>query len=50
MRRTGGRLDLTARLDRAVTTGAFAVPSDREGLPTRRKLALLEHLPGTTLR
>jgi 2-dehydro-3-deoxygluconokinase len=45
-------LDLTARLDRAVTTGAFAVaaPGDWEGLPTRRELPLLRSLPGTTLR
>jgi 2-dehydro-3-deoxygluconokinase len=45
-------LDLAARLDRAVTTGAFAVaaPGDWEGLPTRRELALLQSPPGTTLR
>jgi 2-dehydro-3-deoxygluconokinase len=45
-------LDLTGRLDRATATGAFAVASsgDWEGLPTRRELALLDSLPGSTLR
>ncbi|MWA02681.1 sugar kinase [Actinomadura sp. LD22] len=45
-------LDLPARLNRAVTTGAFAVasPGDWEGLPTRRELPLLEAPPGTTVR
>ncbi|GII58606.1 ribokinase [Planotetraspora thailandica] len=45
-------LDLAGRLDRAVTTGAFAVasPGDWEGLPTRAELALLDTLPGSTLR
>ncbi|MEO3809253.1 sugar kinase [Sphaerisporangium sp. B11E5] len=45
-------LDLAARLDRAVTTAAFAVasPGDWEGLPARHELHLLDSLPGTTLR
>ncbi|GIH25863.1 ribokinase [Acrocarpospora phusangensis] len=45
-------LDLTGRLDRAVTTGAFAVASsgDWEGLPSRSELGLLDALPGSTLR
>ncbi|ETK37011.1 sugar kinase [Microbispora sp. ATCC PTA-5024] len=45
-------LDLAGRLDRAVTTGAFAVASegDWEGLPTRAELALLDSPPGSTLR
>ncbi|MGN9912372.1 sugar kinase [Phytohabitans sp. LJ34] len=45
-------LDLTGRLDRAVTTGAFAVAArgDWEGLPTRAELALLDAVPGTTVR
>ncbi|MET8008100.1 sugar kinase [Nonomuraea glycinis] len=45
-------LDLTGRLDRATATGAFAVASsgDWEGLPTRRELALLDSMPGSTLR
>lgn len=45
-------LGLAARLDRAVTTAAFAVatPGDWEGLPTRRELSLLDASPGTTLR
>ncbi|MFC4585848.1 sugar kinase [Sphaerisporangium corydalis] len=45
-------LDLAGRLDRAVTTGAFAVasPGDWEGLPARHELGLLDSLPGTTLR
>lgn len=44
-------LGLTARLDRAVTTGAFAVaaPDDWDGLPTSRELPFLRSLPGTTL-
>ena len=45
-------LDLAGRLDRAVTTGAFAVasPGDWEGAPTRNELGLLDSLPGSTLR
>jgi len=45
-------LDLTGRLDRAVTTGAFAVAvrGDWEGLPTRAELGLLDAVPGTTVR
>ncbi|MET7403374.1 sugar kinase [Dactylosporangium sp. NPDC005572] len=45
-------LDAGGRLDRAVTTGAFAVATrgDWEGLPTRDELALLDHAPGTALR
>jgi 2-dehydro-3-deoxygluconokinase len=45
-------LDAGARLDRAITTGAFAVATrgDREGLPTRAELSLLDHAPGTTIR
>ncbi|GIF48232.1 2-dehydro-3-deoxygluconokinase [Asanoa ferruginea] len=45
-------LDLTGRLDRAVSTGAFAVasPGDWEGLPTRADLELLDAQPGSTLR
>jgi len=45
-------LDLTDRLDRAVTTGAFAVasPGDWEGLPTRAELTLLDTGPESTLR
>jgi 2-dehydro-3-deoxygluconokinase len=45
-------LDLTGRLDRAVTTGAFAVATrgDWEGLPTRTDLGLLDAVPGTTVR
>ncbi|SNS70581.1 2-dehydro-3-deoxygluconokinase [Asanoa hainanensis] len=45
-------LDLTGRLDRAVTTGAFAVasPGDWEGLPTRSELDLLDTGPESTLR
>ncbi|MFJ3591212.1 sugar kinase [Streptomyces sp. NPDC090231] len=41
-----------ARLDRAVTTGAFAVASsgDWEGLPRRDELGLLRVPPGATLR
>ncbi|MET8256650.1 hypothetical protein ACFYPG_08595 [Micromonospora sp. NPDC005553] len=40
------------RLDRAVTTGAFAVATrgDWEGLPDRAELALLDHEPGGTVR
>ncbi|GGK64274.1 ribokinase [Sphaerisporangium melleum] len=45
-------LGLAGRLDRATVTGAFAVatPGDWEGLPARSELALLDALPGTTLR
>ncbi|MEV6864116.1 sugar kinase [Streptosporangium subroseum] len=45
-------LDLAGRLDRAVTTGAFAVasPGDWEGAPTRNELGLLDSPPGSTLR
>ncbi|RAO28197.1 2-dehydro-3-deoxygluconokinase [Micromonospora noduli] len=45
-------VDASARLDRAVTTGAFAVASrgDWEGLPDRAELALLDHGPGGTVR
>ncbi|WP_435204166.1 sugar kinase [Micromonospora sp. bgisy143] len=45
-------LDASGRLDRAVTTGAFAVASrgDWEGLPDRAELALLDHGPGGTVR
>ncbi|MEV4495604.1 sugar kinase [Micromonospora arborensis] len=44
--------DAPARLDRAVTTGAFAVATrgDWEGLPDRAELTLLEHGPGGTVR
>jgi 2-dehydro-3-deoxygluconokinase len=44
--------DPEARLDRAVTTGAFAVasPGDWEGAPTRAELGLLGSAPGTVLR
>lgn len=44
--------DVPARLDRAVTTGAFAVATrgDWEGLPDRAELALLDHGPGGTVR
>jgi 2-dehydro-3-deoxygluconokinase len=44
--------DASGRLDRAVTTGAFAVatPGDWEGLPDRAELALLDHGPGGTVR
>ncbi|MFF0173009.1 sugar kinase [Micromonospora profundi] len=44
--------DVPARLDRAVTTGAFAVATrgDWEGLPDRAELALLDHGPGGTIR
>ncbi|MET8350749.1 sugar kinase [Micromonospora sp. NPDC005206] len=44
--------DAPARLDRAVTTGAFAVATrgDWEGLPDRAELALLDHGPGGTVR
>lgn len=40
------------RLDRAVTTGAFAVasPGDWEGAPTRAELGLLAAGPGTVMR
>ncbi|MEW2426605.1 sugar kinase [Micromonospora sp. NPDC047644] len=45
-------VDASARLDRAVTTGAFAVATrgDWEGLPDRAELALLDHEPGGTVR
>ncbi|WP_432840497.1 sugar kinase [Dactylosporangium sp. CA-092794] len=45
-------LDQGGRLDRAVTTAAFAVATrgDWEGLPTRDELPLLDHAPGTALR
>lgn len=45
-------LDTAARLDRAVTTGAFAVASrgDWEGAPTRAELGLLAATAGTVLR
>ncbi|MFI6348794.1 sugar kinase [Streptomyces sp. NPDC050560] len=44
--------DIPARLDRAVTTGAFAVaaPGDWEGAPTRAELPLLGAAPGTVVR
>ncbi|GAA4572008.1 sugar kinase [Micromonospora coerulea] len=44
--------EVDARLDRAVTTGAFAVATrgDWEGLPTRAELALLDHAPGSAVR
>ncbi|MVU78248.1 sugar kinase [Nocardia sp. ET3-3] len=44
--------ELPARLDRAVTTGAFAVAShgDWEGAPTRAELPLLSAESGTVLR
>lgn len=44
--------DTTACLDRAVTTGAFAVASagDWEGAPTRAELELLGSTPGTVIR
>ncbi|MFJ6566534.1 sugar kinase [Streptomyces sp. NPDC091292] len=44
--------DLAGRLDRAVTTGAFAVasPGDWEGAPTRAELGLLGTPPGTVVR
>ncbi|MEV4117946.1 sugar kinase [Micromonospora sp. NPDC049645] len=44
--------DAAGRLDRAVTTGAFAVATrgDWEGLPDRAELALLDHDPGGTVR
>ncbi|MEU8180045.1 sugar kinase [Micromonospora sp. NPDC049047] len=45
-------VDAPARLDRAVTTGAFAVATrgDWEGLPERAELTLLDHEPGGTVR
>ncbi|MEV6716275.1 PfkB family carbohydrate kinase [Lentzea sp. NPDC051208] len=45
-------LPISDRLNRAVTTGAFAVAcrGDWEGLPTREELGLLDLEPGTTLR
>ncbi|GAB3828867.1 sugar kinase [Dactylosporangium cerinum] len=45
-------LHVAERLDRAVTTGAFAVATrgDWEGLPTRGELTLLDHEPGTAVR
>ncbi|MFD0597310.1 PfkB family carbohydrate kinase [Catellatospora coxensis] len=44
--------DAAARLDRAVTVGAFAVATrgDWEGLPFRADLALLDHDPGSAVR
>jgi 2-dehydro-3-deoxygluconokinase len=44
--------DAAARLDRAVTVGAFAVATrgDWEGLPSRDDLALLDHDPGSAVR
>lgn len=44
--------DVPGRLDRAVTTGAFAVATrgDWECLPDRAELALLDHGPGGTVR
>ncbi|MGW2224957.1 sugar kinase [Streptomyces formicae] len=44
--------DVPTRLDRAVTTGAFAVAShgDWEGAPTRAELGLLGSGPGTVVR
>lgn len=44
--------DTTACLDRAVTTGAFAVATtgDWEGAPTRAELSLLGSTPGTVIR
>lgn len=44
--------DVAGRLDRAVTTGAFAVAShgDWEGAPTRTELGLLGAGPGTVVR
>ncbi|MGW6273317.1 sugar kinase [Streptomyces sp. NPDC055060] len=44
--------DVAGRLDRAVTTGAFAVAShgDWEGAPTRSELGLLGAGPGTVVR
>lgn len=44
--------DIAGRLDRAVTTGAFAVAShgDWEGAPTRAELRLLGEGPGTVVR
>ncbi|GAA1904762.1 sugar kinase [Streptomyces durmitorensis] len=44
--------DVARRLDRAVTTGAFAVAShgDWEGAPTRAELGLLGAGPGTVVR
>jgi 2-dehydro-3-deoxygluconokinase len=45
-------MDLAGRLERAVTTGAFAVAArgDWEGLPTRAELGLLDAVPGATIR
>ncbi|MFJ5288622.1 sugar kinase [Streptomyces sp. NPDC088348] len=44
--------DTAGRLDRAVTTGAFAVAAtgDWEGAPTRAELGLLGAAPGTVVR
>ncbi|MFE2376202.1 sugar kinase [Streptomyces sp. NPDC059398] len=44
--------DTAERLDRAVTTGAFAVAAsgDWEGAPTRAELGLLGAAPGTVVR
>ncbi|MEU8683560.1 PfkB family carbohydrate kinase [Streptomyces sp. NPDC048611] len=43
---------LAGRLERAVTTGAFAVasPGDWEGAPTRSELGMLGAPPGTVVR
>ncbi|GIF96767.1 sugar kinase [Catellatospora citrea] len=45
-------VDAAARLDRAVTVGAFAVATrgDWEGLPFRDDLALLDREPGSAVR
>lgn len=45
-------LDVAGRLDRGVTTGAFAVArhGDWEGAPTRAELALLDGAAETTIR
>ena len=44
--------DTAGRLERAVTTGAFAVasPGDWEGAPTRAELGMLGAPPGTVVR
>ncbi|NGO09082.1 sugar kinase [Streptomyces sp. HC44] len=44
--------DVPARLDRAVTTAAFAVATrgDWEGLPSQDELGLLDEADGTTIR
>lgn len=43
---------LAGRLERAITTGAFAVasPGDWEGAPTRSELGMLGAPPGTVVR